>query len=166
MMHHWRYEKMISLAQAKEKREKWQKQVLKVVTLNGSFDLLHAGHLDILEEAKQQGDILLVAVNSDRSVREAKGEGRPVIGEEERAALLAALACVDYIVIMDEAYDALPDVLIKQIKPAVHVNGEEYGRPEKWREWPAMQEAGTAGHVVSRRPGLATSEVINKIKKL
>ena len=70
---------------------------------NGCFDLLHPGHVASLQEARKQGDCLLVAVNSDRSVREIKGPGRPVIDEQGRAEMLAALACVDYVVVFDEA---------------------------------------------------------------
>ena len=86
---------------------------------NGCFDLLHPGHVASLQEARKQGDCLLVAVNSDRSVRELKGPGRPIIDQQGRAEMLAALACVDYVVIFDEASVAglvervLPDVLVK-----------------------------------------------------
>lgn len=134
--------------------------------MNGSFDLLHAGHLDFLEEARQQGDILFVGVNSDTSVTEGKGVGRPIIGEEERAAMLAALECVDFVVIIDKPYDEVQDEILHLVAPDVHVNGAEYGPVEGWREWPVMQEVGASGYGVERRPNLATSDIVKRIKSL
>lgn len=99
----------------------------RVAMTNGCFDLLHPGHVASLEHARAQGDLLVVAVNSDRSVRELKGPGRPIIGEQGRAAMLAALACVDYVVLFDTTSVAplvervLPDVLVK----AAHYGPEE-----------------------------------------
>ena len=91
----------------------------RIVFTNGCFDLLHAGHVTLLERAKQQGDLLVVGLNSDRSVRLLKGPGRPLVPQRDRAQLLAALASVDYVVIFNEPTPAraitrlLPDVLIK-----------------------------------------------------
>lgn len=164
LQHHWRTEKIKTLAQAVELAAMSKQQNKRVVTVNGSFDLLHAGHLDMLEEAKQQGDVLFVGLNSDRSIRQAKGPARPYISEKERAALLAALICVDYVVIVDENYDEVPQQLITAIKPDIHVNGAEYGLPQDWVEWPAMKAVGAQGHAVIRRPGLATSDIVKKIK--
>ncbi len=164
MQHHWRYAKILDLATATNKAAELKAAGKKVVTVNGAFDLLHAGHLDMIEEAKQQGEVLFVGINSDASIRERKGPARPIIGEQERAALLAALACVDYVVIIDAPYDDMQDVLLRAIKPHVHANGAEYGDPSSWVEWPVMQEVGATGHSVLRRPGLATSDVIKKIQ--
>ena len=96
----------------------------KIVTINGTFDILHSGHLYILEEAKKQGDILIVGLNSDSSVKKNKGESRPINNEMERAKMLSSLKAVDYVVIFDEQ---TPIELLKVIKPNVHVNGSEYG---------------------------------------
>lgn len=164
MQHHWRYDKIISLEDAAQKAQELKAAGKKIVTVNGSFDLLHAGHLDMLEEAKQQGDALFLGINSDTSIRNEKGETRPIIGEQERAAMLAALMCVDYVVIINAPYDDMQNVLLRAIKPSIHANGAEYGAPEKWIEWPAMQEVGAQGHSVERRPGLATSDIVKKIK--
>ena len=82
--------------------EQLRKEGKKIATINGSFDLLHAGHLDILEEAAKQGDILIVGLNSDKSVKSYKGENRPIISEEHRARMLANLHLVDYITLFDE----------------------------------------------------------------
>lgn len=165
--HHWRYEKILSVEQAKSVAAKLREAGRKLVTVNGAFDILHAGHLDMLEEAKQQGDILFVGLNSDRSIQDGKGADRPYIPETERAAMLAALACVDYVVILDIIpYDTAQDVLLRSIHPHVHVNGSEYGAPETWVDWPAMQEVGAKPYVVQRREGLATSDIIRKIQSM
>ncbi len=166
MQHHWRVEKIISLEEAGKKSEEAKKSGKKVITVNGTFDLLHAGHLDLLEESKQQGDLLIVGINSDVSVKEGKGEGRPYVPEQGRAAMLAALACVDYVVIIDAPYNGgVPKTLLEAVKPALHANGSEYGAPETWIEWPVMQVVGAAGYTVQRRPGLATTELIERIRK-
>jgi len=95
----------------------------KIVFTNGCFDLLHIGHLRTLQKAKSLGDILIVGVNSDSSVRRIKGRGRPIIPENERAEIIASLECVDYVVIFSEPD---PIKLIKTIKPDVHVKGGDY----------------------------------------
>ena len=94
-----------------------------VALANGAFDLLHAGHLRYLEGAKALADFLVVAVNTDRSVRLAKGEGRPLVPETERAELVAALACTDFVLLFDE-----PDVraVLRRLRPSVHVKGTDY----------------------------------------
>jgi len=95
----------------------------RVVMTNGCFDLLHPGHVASLQEARKQGDCLLVAVNSDRSIREIKGPGRPVIDEQGRAEMLAALTCVDYVVVFDEASVA---GLVDRVQPDVLVKSDQY----------------------------------------
>lgn len=163
MKHHWRYEKILTLEQAAAKAAQLKGAGKKLVTVNGSFDIMHAGHLDTLEEAKQQGDILFVGLNSDGSIQQAKGKIRPIIPEQQRAAMLAALACVDFVVIIDAPYAEVQNVLLRTVKPHVHTNGSEYGSPETWIEWPVMQKVGAVGHVVLRRPGLATSDILKKV---
>ncbi len=160
----WPYNKIVTLAEAVARSESLRSEGKKIVSMNGSFDILHAGHLYFLNEAKAQGDILIVAVNSDASVRDKKGSVRPFIGEKDRAAMVAAMECVDYVTIIDASYDDLPSVLIRAIKPNIHVNGSEYGAPETWVEWPAMQAVGAIGYQVARQPGLATSDLIKKIQ--
>lgn len=163
LQHHWRYEKIVSLEEAAQKAAELKAQGKKVVSLNGSFDIVHAGHLDMLEEAKQQGDVLIVCVNSDASVKDGKGSTRPFIPEAERAALVAALMCVDYVTIVDASYKEMPSVFIRALKPTIHVNGAEYGPVDGWVEKPAMDEVGAIGYSVERRPGLATSDIVKKI---
>lgn len=94
-----------------------------IVFTNGCFDILHAGHIQYLEKAKQFGDLLVVGLNSDRSTRKLKGPGRPINSEKDRAQVLGALSCVDYVVIFDED---TPLELIKAIKPHVLVKGADW----------------------------------------
>ena len=95
----------------------------KVVLANGCFDILHVGHLRYLKGARALGDVLVVAINSDRSVRAIKDPGRPILDEDERVALVSALECVDYVVLFDE-----PDVtsVLKTLRPAIHAKGTDY----------------------------------------
>ena len=94
-----------------------------IVTTNGCFDLIHVGHLRYLQEAKKLGDLLVVGINSDSSVRKLKGEKRPLIPENERAEMLAGLSCVDYVVIFPELE---PVSLLSGLKPDIHVKGGDY----------------------------------------
>ncbi len=94
-----------------------------VVTTNGCFDVLHVGHLRYLQAARTLGDLLVVGVNSDASVRTLKGENRPLVSAAERAEMLAGLACVDYVTIFSELN---PIALLSQLKPNIHVKGGDY----------------------------------------
>ena len=160
----WRSEKIVSLGKAKKIAEAVRKEGKNCVTVNGSFDLVHIGHLDQLEDAKKQGNVLFVGVNSDSSIKEYKGEERPFVPEEARAAMLAAFECVDYVIVIDEKAEVVANVLIRAIKPAVHVNGADYGVPEEWIEWFVMKEVGAKGHVVKKINDLSTSEIVEKIR--
>jgi D-beta-D-heptose 7-phosphate kinase/D-beta-D-heptose 1-phosphate adenosyltransferase len=131
----------------------------RVVTINGSFDVLHAGHVYILNEAKQQGDVLIVGLNSDTSVRSYKGAGRPIVGERRRAEMLLALRMVDYVHIFDEPD---PIAFLAEIKPDVHVNGSEYGRD--CIEAETVRRGGGEIHIVDRIPDLSTSGLLNSLQ--
>lgn len=130
-----------------------------IATLNGSFDLMHAGHLYILHEASLQADILIVALNTDRSIQSYKGPERPIISLNERLQMLNALECVDYLTWFDESD---PRKILSKIKPDVHVNGAEYG--ENCIEQETVIAHGGKIHLVKRIEGLATSDIICKIK--
>lgn len=154
-------DKVLDYERARQRAEELRACGRKVATVNGAFDLLHAGHLAILEEAKAQGDVLFVGINSDASIRQYKGPQHPVVPQAERMAMIAALASVDYVVLIDapEAGAAT----IELIRPDVHVNGSEYGPPEQWVEYPVMEKYGVRGHACSRRPGFSTTDLLERI---
>src|ERR1051325_2680475 len=132
-----------------------------LVFTNGVFDLLHVGHVRYLAAARALGDALVVAVNSDRAVRELKGGGRPVINQDERAEILAALRQVDYVTIFD---DISPRPLIASLLPDVLVKGGDYGLDDIH----GREEVEAAGGRVVSLPfveGMSTSAMIEKMKK-
>jgi D-beta-D-heptose 7-phosphate kinase/D-beta-D-heptose 1-phosphate adenosyltransferase len=133
-----------------------------VVFSNGVFDLLHTGHLRYLQDARGLGDALIVGVNSDRSVRLLKGPGRPIVAQEERAEVLAALSCVDAVVIFDEE---TPRDLIQAIQPDVLVKGSD------WAEDAVVGRdivEARGGRVVriAIQPWHSTTRIVEKIKNL
>lgn len=151
-----------SLAEVQKIAEKLRQKGRTIVTTNGSFDLMHIGHIKFLEEAKKQGNILIVGLNSDASVKKYKSADRPIISQEHRAASLSALKAVDYIVIMDEPEIAVP--LIRAVKPNVHVNGADYG--ENCVEAEAVKEVGARLHLIPLYKGFSTTNLINRILEL
>jgi D-beta-D-heptose 7-phosphate kinase/D-beta-D-heptose 1-phosphate adenosyltransferase len=153
--------RLLNRAQLAPLAQTLKAQGKRIVTLNGSFDLLHAGHLHILEEAHNQGDVLIVGLNSDASVRAYKGAQRPIIPEAQRARMLLALRAVDYVHIFDESE---PMPFLAEIKPHVHVNGSEYGAD--CIEAPMVKAAGGRIHIIEKIPGLSTSEILSRIRSL
>jgi rfaE bifunctional protein nucleotidyltransferase chain/domain len=133
----------------------------KIALINGSFDLLHAGHLYILSEAAEQGDFLIVALNSDISIKKYKSADRPIITLEYRLQMMAALEMVDAVTWFDETD---PCALLRVIRPDVHVNGAEYG--ENCIEAGTVKEIGARLHLVKRIPSLSSSEIVGKIHAL
>jgi len=130
----------------------------RLVTVNGSFDVLHAGHLHILNEARSQGDVLIVGLNSDASVRSHKGPTRPIISDRGRAEMLLALRVVDYVHIFDEPD---PIAFLSELNPDVHVNGAEYG--ENCIERDVVIRNGGRLHLVDRIPNLSTSALAGQL---
>ena len=163
---YWQTDKIVTLAEATELSAALRQQGKRVVTVNGSFDVLHAGHLDQLAAARQQGDVVFVGLNSDASVRDGKGDNRPIVPEQARAAMLAALMCVDYVSVIDESYAEVAVALLRAVHPATHVNGPDYGEPETWLEWPVMQELRVEGHVITKRNDFSTSDLVKKIQNV
>jgi D-glycero-beta-D-manno-heptose 1-phosphate adenylyltransferase len=134
----------------------------RIVFTNGCYDLLHPGHTRLLEQARELGDILILALNSDRSVRGNKGAGRPIIRENERAEVAAALAAVDYVVLFDEA---TPRQIISRVLPDVLVKGGDWGR----HEIIGREEVEAAGGRVVSIPfetGYSTSSIIERVLKI
>ena len=132
-----------------------------IATLNGCFDLLHAGHLETIFQASLQADILIVALNTDASIQQYKGTNRPIIPLKQRMLLIAGLEMVDYVTYFNELD---PRQLLLKIQPDVHVNGSEYGQDCIEKEVVLMQRGRI--HIVEKIPGLSTSYIINKIKKI
>lgn len=132
----------------------------RVVFTNGCFDVLHAGHVGFLEQARALGDVLVVAVNSDASVRRLKGDDRPVNGQDDRTVVLAALSCVDYVTVFDEG---TPARLIEQVRPDVYVKGGDY-RPELLAEAPLVRRLGGTVRILDYLPDRSTSAVIERIR--
>jgi len=146
-----------------ESLSKWRAQMReagkRLVVTNGCFDLLHAGHLSSLRAARALGDVLIVGVNSDESVRSYKGPDRPIVDERRRAEMLLALRMVDYVHIFDETD---PIAFLKEIKPDVHVNGSEYG--ENCIESETVKRGGGEIYIVNRIPGLSTSRLVDVLQ--
>ena len=133
-----------------------------IVFTNGCFDLLHPGHIRVLESARGLGDVLVLALNSDRSVRENKGPSRPVIPENERAEVAAALAAVDFVVLFDEP---TPREVIARILPDVLVKGGDWGENEiVGRE--EVEAAGGRVVSIALEPGYSTSAIIERVLKI
>ena len=161
--------KVVVLDKLKEIVEIERGRGKKIVFTNGCFDLLHLGHIRYLQEAKRRGDLLIVAVNSDRSLRELKGGDRPLVLQEERAEILAALSAVDYVAIFDED---TPLEIIDVLKPDVLVKGAGYREEETERK--------AIGYIVGRETvkavggevvtipevkGLSTTRLLEKIRE-
>ena len=155
------HEIILSREQLINERARLRDAGKKLVFTNGVFDILHVGHVRYLQQARELGDALVVAINGDASARELKGENRPLTNQSDRAEVLAALACVDYVSVFDELS---PRALIAELLPDVLVKGGDYsldqihGREE-------VEAAG--GRVVSLRfvEGVSTSQIIERMKK-
>ena len=132
-----------------------------IATLNGSFDLLHPGHLQIIFEAKEQADCLLMLLNSDASIRQYKGLDRPILSLEERLKMVAALEPVDGVSWFEELN---PCAILARIRPNVHINGAEYS--EDCIEAEVVRQNGGRIHIVNLLPGFSTSMIIDKIQRL
>jgi rfaE bifunctional protein nucleotidyltransferase chain/domain len=131
----------------------------KVVLANGCFDILHVGHLRYLKGARALGDVLVVAINSDRSVRAIKDEGRPILDESERVALVSAIDCVDHVVLFDE-----PDVsrVLVTLRPAIHAKGTDYTE-ESVPERDIVRGYGGAVRITGDPKDHSTREIIEQI---
>ena len=151
---------ILSLEDLQHELRRLRQEGKRVVFTNGCFDLLHPGHVRYLEQARSLGDALIVALNSDRAVRELKGSGRPILKEQERAQVIGALSCVDYVTIFD---DVSPLATISCLRPEILVKGGDWdlegiiGRAE-------VEAAG--GQVLSLPfvEGISTSDLIKRIR--
>ncbi|MBN1545155.1 MAG: D-glycero-beta-D-manno-heptose 1-phosphate adenylyltransferase [Syntrophaceae bacterium] len=152
--------KILSRNALKTEIDALHRQGKKIAFTNGCFDILHVGHVRYLQEARKQGDVLILALNSDRSVRSIKGEKRPIVPEGERADVMAALTCIDYVTIFDEE---TPLALILLIKPDVLIKGGDWaeenvvGREE-------VQSWGGSVAIIPEIKGASTTNIIEKIR--
>ncbi len=152
--------KILSRADLRERVDEWRRSGEQIVLTNGCFDLLHVGHVRYLHGAKALGGKLIVAINSDDSVRQIKGEGRPAMPAPERAEILAALSDVDAIVIFDE-----PDVraLIREIRPDVQAKGTDYTR-ENVPERDEVRAYGGRVEIVGDPKDHSTTELLKQLQ--
>lgn len=149
--------RILSLRQAQAWRAE---QRGRVVFTNGVFDLLHPGHVDVLRAAREQGDALIVGLNSDASVRRLKGPERPVRSEAERAYVLAALRCVDVVTVFDED---TPLALVRAVLPDVIVKGGDYSEDTVVGAREVRARGGTVV-IVPLTPGQSTTSIIEKLR--
>jgi rfaE bifunctional protein nucleotidyltransferase chain/domain len=140
-------------------REELRARGLTVVFTNGCFDLLHAGHVAYLQWARDQGDALLIGVNTDESVRALKGAQRPLVPFEERAAVLAALRCVDAVV---GFWERTPEALLDRVRPDVHVKSSQY-RIEELPERIVVERAGGKIVLAPHLAGCSTTDTVARI---
>ncbi len=153
--------KLVTLERALELREEARRQDKSVVFTNGCFDLLHVGHIRYLVGAADEGDILFVALNSDRSVRTLKGDGRPLFPAEERAEIISALECVDAVLIFD---DSSVDRLLRQLRPNVHAKGTDYA-PDTVPERETVKAYGGRIAIVGDPKDHSSADLLERLRK-
>jgi len=141
--------------------EHYRKLGKTIVSTNGCFDLLHAGHAGMLAEARELGDVLVVGINDDASVRQIKGPGRPLVDQSDRAVLLAAMKAVDHVVIFD---GLLPSGFLDRLRPHIHCKAADY-TPQSMPEAAIVERNGGRVHILPLKGGYATSETLNQIVK-
>jgi rfaE bifunctional protein nucleotidyltransferase chain/domain len=154
--------KIVTREELRCRAESWRESGEKITLANGCFDLLHVGHVRYLHAAKQLGGRLVVAINSDDSVRKLKGDGRPLMPAEERAEILAALADVDAVVIFSE-----PDVraLVREIRPDIHAKGTDYSADSVPERDTVIECGGRVEIVGDPKDHSATDIIRNRLEK-
>jgi D-glycero-beta-D-manno-heptose 1-phosphate adenylyltransferase len=150
--------KLISYEDIASKSEALKKDGKRIATINGSFDLMHAGHLHILYEGSLQADVLWVLLNSDSSIQQYKSPDRPIIDLYHR---LVMMSCVEFVTLVSWFDEVDPKKILAKIQPHVHINGQEYG--QDCLEAETVRQGGGKIHIVDLVPGLSTSQIINKI---
>jgi glycerol-3-phosphate cytidylyltransferase len=133
----------------------------KVVFTNGIFDFVHAGHLEYLEKARNLGDMLVMAINSDASTKRIKGPTRPINKQEDRAQILAGLRCVDFVTVFDQD---TPTEILGLLKPSIHAKGGDYD-PEKMPETPTVRKNGGEVVIIPLKDGYSNSKQFEKIQE-
>ena len=154
-------DKIVTVDILQKRIEELKKEGHKILFTNGCFDLLHLGHITYLNEARSLGDILVVGINTDRSVRALKGVKRPIIPEEERSHVIAALECVNFVILFDED---TPLQLIKDIRPDVLVKGADYTK-EAVVGYDVVESYGGTVALLPLVGNASTTSIINRIKE-
>ena len=152
--------KVLNINELVSELESLKSQGKQIVSTNGCFDILHVGHVRYLQKSASLGDILVVCLNSDRSVKALKGDSRPLNNESDRAEVLAGLGCVDYVVIFDED---TPVNYLAQIKPDIHTKGGDYDI-NNLPEAKVVMDNGGKLEFISFVEGKSTTNIINKMK--
>ena len=156
-------QKILSLSALSQRADEMRHAGQRLVLTNGCFDLLHVGHVRYLQQARQLGDSLVVAVNGDQSVRALKGTGRPLNSENDRAEVLAALDCVDFVTIFP---DVRATQVIKATRPAIYVKGGDYTLDSlNAEEVAALKEVGADIKTLPLVPGKSTTNLIEKMQR-
>lgn len=150
---------VVSLEEARALRQQARSESKRVVLTNGCFDLLHVGHVRYLQEARQQGDVLFVGLNDDRSTRRVKGSGRPYVSQEDRAEILTALQCVDYVILFGET---TAENLVRSLEPDIYVKGGNY-RLEELPEARVVAECGGTVYLTPVVPERSTTKLVSSI---
>jgi len=155
----WHNNKWTPLSQLQHTLDQWRENGDRIVSTNGCFDLIHSGHTAYLSEAKSLGDRLIVGLNSDRSVSEIKGTGKPILSENDRAAVLSELQSVDAVVVFD---DLLPNHFLEIVKPQIHCKAGDY-TAESLPETEIVQQFGGEIRILPIVDGISTSRIIERI---
>lgn len=150
--------KVLSRAAVAEECERLRAAGKRIAFTNGTFDIMHAGHVTYLDFARRQGDVLIVGLNSDDSISRIKGDKRPIIKEPNRSAMLAALACVDYVCVFDEDE---PKELLRACLPDILIKGEDWAHNVVGRE--IVEERGGEIVLAPMVDGMSTSNIIERV---
>lgn len=155
--------KILSLENLAKRADELRRENHKLVLTNGCFDLLHAGHVRHLQQARELGDFLAVGVNGDDSVKALKGNGRPINSEEDRAEVLAALQCVDFVTI----FPAMRATgVIEAVRPAIYVKGGDYSSEDlNAEELASLKRVGAEIKILPLVPGKSTSQLIERMER-
>jgi len=153
--------KIVARDVLRKKLADYKRRGRRIVFANGCFDMLHVGHIRYLEGARREGDVLVVAVNADSSVCNLKGPGRPILDENARAKLVAALRCVDYVVLFAEAN---VEILLEELRPDVHAKGTDY-TAETVPERAVAERLGIRVAIVGDPKDHSTRELLESVRK-
>ena len=156
--------KIVDVDQLARRAKEMRDAGKKLVFTNGCFDLLHVGHVRYLQAARALGDALAVAINGDRSVRELKGDSRPINNENDRAEVIAALECVDFVIVFQEMRATR---LLELVSPSIYAKGGDYTAATlNAEERAALEKIGTEISIIPFEKGYSTSQLIEKLKRL